>query len=103
MLPPHLTLTIQVADIYRRLAIPGETRRLLFLKTCDPEDDEPEDIYTQSRQALKDSFPARQEHAHEQWRASPKDRETTGCIGVDFLAQRIEVGHALANVSCWHN
>lgn len=39
----HLNITIPVADIYRRLAIPGETRRLLSLEIRDSEDDEPED------------------------------------------------------------
>lgn len=40
----HLNITIKVADIYRRLAIPVETRRLLSLEIRDPEDDEPEDV-----------------------------------------------------------
>jgi Uma2 family endonuclease len=39
----HLNLTIKVADIYRRLAIPVETHRLLSLEIRDLEDDEPED------------------------------------------------------------
>lgn len=40
----HLNITIKVADVYRRLAIPAETRRLLSLEIRDPEDDEPEDV-----------------------------------------------------------
>ena len=40
----QLNITIKVADIYRRLAIPVETRRLLSLEVREPEDDEPEDV-----------------------------------------------------------
>ena len=40
----HLNITIRVADIYRRLTIPIETRRLLSLEIRAPEDDEPEDV-----------------------------------------------------------
>jgi Uma2 family endonuclease len=39
----HLNITIQVADIYRRLAIPAETRRIIPIEVHNPDDDEPDD------------------------------------------------------------
>ena len=40
----HLNVTIQVADIYRRLAIPAETRRILPVEIREPADDDSDDL-----------------------------------------------------------